>query len=153
MDWIVRSAIALFEGLTPLVLSYDIVCQWAIYLAQRLAALPPHLQIELPTGNDLRYAIPKYHFNAHKTKNHNQYSLNLLRVGRTDGEEVERNWSHHNQAATSTREMGPGSRQGTLEDHFGYANWRKCTELGMYCATALCTPVLQTRYYSSCVVG
>ena len=32
---------------------------------------------------------------------------------------------------TSTREMGPGSRHDTLEDHFGNANWQKLVTLGM----------------------
>ncbi|KIP01514.1 hypothetical protein PHLGIDRAFT_80473 [Phlebiopsis gigantea 11061_1 CR5-6] len=135
MDYIVASTLSLVEKYPPLVLSYDIACQWSIHLRERLAAFPAHLRIDLPSdGPNLRYAIPKYHFNAHKNKDHNKYSLNFLKVGRTDGEEVERNWAHHNQTAGSTREMGPGSRQGTLEDHFGYANWRKFADLSLWLA-------------------
>ncbi|KAH9477994.1 hypothetical protein JR316_0010227 [Psilocybe cubensis] len=46
-------------------------------------------------------------------------------VGRTDGESPERGWSSANGIASSTKEMGPGSRNDTLDDHFGDYNWRK----------------------------
>ncbi|KAI0703791.1 hypothetical protein BC835DRAFT_1230192, partial [Cytidiella melzeri] len=113
------------------VISYDIVCQWAVNFASRAKMLPEHIRLDVPTGNDLRYAIPKFHFRAHKHDNHDQYSLHFMPgVGRVDGEEIERNWSRHNQVAYSTREMGPGSRHDTLEDHFGFANWQKFIGIG-----------------------
>lgn len=133
MDFIVASAIAAFASkkpTQPVTLSYDIICQWSIYLLQRLAEFPPHLQIELPEG-ELRLVIPKFHFNGHNEQGHNQYNLNLVRgVGRTDGEEPERGWARNQGTANSTREMGPGSRHDTLEDHFGYGNWQKYIGLG-----------------------
>lgn len=132
VDYVVLSVLShLAPGLLKLV-SYDIACQWIKNLLDRILLLPNHLQISLPAG-EIRYAIPKYYFNAHKERDHNQFSLNLLPgVGRTDGEEIERNWSRHDGAASSTREMGPGSRHDVLEDHFGWANWQKMTRLGMY---------------------
>ncbi|EEC00016.1 hypothetical protein MPER_00146, partial [Moniliophthora perniciosa FA553] len=51
-------------------------------------------------------------------------------VGRTDGEGVERNWAGQGPIATSTTEMGPGSRHDTLDDHWGHWNWKKLTGLG-----------------------
>jgi hypothetical protein len=33
--------------------------------------------------------------------------------------------------AASTREMGPGSRRDTLDDHFGDRNWAKITQMGI----------------------
>ena len=51
-------------------------------------------------------------------------------VGRTDGEEVERGWAKFNGTAGSTREMGPGSREETLEDHFEFNNVEKYLTLG-----------------------
>lgn len=133
IDYVVASYLSLFGRRANTVLSYDIACQWAVNLKSRIAKFPTHLQIDLPEG-EVRYAIPKYHFNAHKEKDHNKYSLNLMKgVGRTDGEEIERNWSRHDGTASSTREMGPGSREDTLESHFGYANWRKYTALGEFC--------------------
>ncbi|KAF8867888.1 hypothetical protein BD779DRAFT_1482742, partial [Infundibulicybe gibba] len=48
---------------------------------------------------------------------------------RTDGEAPERNWAASNPTSSSTKEMGPGSRRDTLDDHFGDANWKKTTGL------------------------
>ncbi|KAF7795842.1 hypothetical protein EIP86_007009 [Pleurotus ostreatoroseus] len=130
IDYIVISALKALGALPPLVLSYDIVCQWAIYFFSRISTYPEHLQIKLDAKH-VRYAIPMYHFRAHKEKDHNKYSLHLMEgVGRSCGESIERNWPKHEETAASTREMGPGSRHDTLEDHFGYANWRVYTSLG-----------------------
>ncbi|KAF7798643.1 hypothetical protein EIP86_009867 [Pleurotus ostreatoroseus] len=103
---------------------------WAIHFFSRISAYPELAQIKLD-AKEVRYAIPMYHFRAHKEKNHNKYSFHLMEgVGRSCGESIERNWPKHEETAASTREMGPGSRHDTLEDHFGYANWRVYTSLG-----------------------
>ena len=62
-------------------------------------------------------------------------------VGRTDGEGIERNWSEINRVANSTKEMGPGARHDTLDDHFGHHNFRKLVGLGKY-QSRLSTPTL-----------
>lgn len=134
IDYIVASVVTLLWplALLPLLLSYDIICQWIKNLLERFGdpVFPAHLRTAVPTG-DVRYVIPKYHFNGHKEANHNRFSLNFKRgSGRTDGEEVERNWFRHNSTAASTREMGPGSRHDTLDDHFGWNNFLKNIKLG-----------------------
>ena len=108
-----------------MVLTYDIACQFELYFVQRLESFPSHLQIELPSGpGELRWAIPKYHFRAHKEEGHNQYSLHLMSgVGRVCGEQIERTWPKHSETAGSTREMTPGNRKDTLQDHFQHTNW------------------------------
>lgn len=134
MDYIVMSVLRLLRR-GPLTISYDIACQWSINLRRRLLddRFPAHLRIELPEGNDLKFVIPKYHFWGHKSEDHSHYSLNFVKgSGRTDGEEVERNWWRHDATAASTREMGPGSRHDTLEDHFQFSNFIKLVTLGKY---------------------
>ncbi|KAI0083229.1 hypothetical protein BDY19DRAFT_998729 [Irpex rosettiformis] len=149
IDYIFSSAYRLFASNTPKVVSYDIACQWETHLTARLKALPAHVKIEIPTG-EVRYAIPKYHFAGHKKSSHNKYSLNYLRgVGRTDGEEIERNWSRHDATAGSTREMGPGSRHDTLEDHFGWANWQKYINLGKQISKKYATAVKDRAKYEA----
>ena len=131
VDYVIASAWKLLPYALRRVISYDIACQWATHFASRVEALPAHVRFDVPQGTQLRYAIPKFHYRAHKHDNHDQFSLHLQPgVGRVDGEEVERGWSRHNQIAYSTREMGPGSRQDTLEDHFGNANWQKNIGIG-----------------------
>ncbi|GBE78837.1 hypothetical protein SCP_0200340 [Sparassis crispa] len=76
------------------------------------------------------FIIPKFHLPAHQESCHVAYSFNLLPwVAQTDGEGVE--WGHatHNPYASSTKEMGPGSRRDILNDAFGNSNWRKVSNL------------------------
>ena len=82
---------------------------------------------------DMQFLIPKFHLPAHILKCRADYSFNLTPcVGRTDGEAPERGWSEANSMAASTREMGPGSRCNTLDDHFGDRNWGKIVKMGTY---------------------
>jgi len=61
------------------------------------------------------------------------HSLNFKNgVGRTEGEGIERSWSELNRVANSTKEMGPGSRHDTLDDHIGHHNFRKYVGLGTF---------------------
>ncbi|KAG1887643.1 hypothetical protein F4604DRAFT_1674832 [Suillus subluteus] len=60
-----------------------------------------------------------------------KFSFNFIKgVGRTDGEAPEHRWADINPIATSTREMGPGSRRDTLDDHFNDWNWKKVCSMG-----------------------
>ncbi|EEB94842.1 hypothetical protein MPER_06281 [Moniliophthora perniciosa FA553] len=51
-------------------------------------------------------------------------------ASQTDGEGVERHWASLGPIATSTREMGPGHRQDTIDDHLGGWNWTKISQMG-----------------------
>ncbi|KAJ7683287.1 hypothetical protein B0H14DRAFT_2654909, partial [Mycena olivaceomarginata] len=60
----------------------------------------------------------------HKPKCHAPFSFHFMwGAGMTHGEGVEQNWAFSNGAASSTRLMGPGARQATLEDVFGFHNY------------------------------
>ncbi|KAF8425033.1 hypothetical protein L210DRAFT_3421490 [Boletus edulis BED1] len=111
-------------------ISYDIACQWNKKLWTRMDTLPPSMHAD-QASKDLDFVVPKFHLNAHKLACQISYSLNLLPgVGRTDGEGVERGWANINPAASSTKQMGPGSRRDTLDDYFGDWNWKKLVGLG-----------------------
>lgn len=115
-----------------LLLTYDIACQLAINLSIRMEELPPELQIDL-LKLQIDTAVPKFHLYAHQLKCLIAYSLNYkLGAGRIDGEGIERNWARMNPVAHSTREMGPGSRHDTLDDHCGHVNWRKTATFGTH---------------------
>ncbi|KAJ3552075.1 hypothetical protein NM688_g4347 [Phlebia brevispora] len=147
MDFIWLSVLKLLSMDLDKTLSYDIICQWSKHLEQRAANFPQRLFTDVVLNN-VRYIIPKYHFRAHKEEGHNIFSLNLLPgVGRTDGEEIERNWSRHNATSASTREMGPGARFDTLEDHFGWANWQKTVVLGVLLCDRLRRAIAERAHY------
>lgn len=106
-----------------IVLSYDIICQWGIHFWDRMLAMKEELHLSIPEAN-LILLIPKFHLPAHKTSCQAYYSFNFATgVGRTHGETIEENWADSNKAAAQTKEMGPGSRQDTLDDIFGFHNW------------------------------
>ncbi|KDQ25249.1 hypothetical protein PLEOSDRAFT_1045089, partial [Pleurotus ostreatus PC15] len=124
MDYLYFSSIKNHSP-NDIVVSYDIACQWSTNLGQRSATYPPEL-VAYSNRLSVRYLVPKFHLYAHRTECQINYSFNLTpHVGRTDGESPERGWAAMNPVASSTKEMGPGSRRDTLDDHFGDYNWRK----------------------------
>lgn len=128
MDFIFVCAM-LHHLLVKKLVTYDIACQWSVGLLERIAKFPRHLQIELPTGS-IAYGIPKLHYHSHRSEGHAPFSLNYrVGAGRLDGEGIERRWWWIQPIANSTKAMGPGRRQGVLEDQWGYANWRKYVEM------------------------
>ncbi|KAF8326255.1 hypothetical protein F5887DRAFT_900090 [Amanita rubescens] len=114
-----------------MVVSYDIACQWSIKFHTRMKTCFP---AEWPINSSdvhLRFLVPKFHLPAHIHKCHQDFSFNYTpNVGRTEGEAPERGWSKINALSYSTKEMGPGSRQDTIEDHFNDMNWKKVIGIG-----------------------
>jgi len=129
MDYTFASAVTSAAApslLVPLLLiSYDIACQWFTNLFKRMdERWPEHLK--LPSTTRIIPAIPKLHEPMHEAANHEVYSLKYIPgVGESDCECPERIWSPHNALGNSTKTMGPGSRQDTLDDHFSFWNWEK----------------------------
>jgi hypothetical protein len=116
---------------TLLVFSYDIACQWSRNLAERILQLPDTMRLSDQQLRLLRCVIPKFHIYAHGISCQCNFSLNFLKyMARTDGEDPERWWAHINPVSMSTKEMGPGARLDTIDDHAGAWNWRKITGFG-----------------------
>ncbi|KAK7045904.1 hypothetical protein VNI00_007335 [Paramarasmius palmivorus] len=129
MDWIIASLLRYHGKDLKICLSYDICCQYRKKFINRISQLPPHL--EPAATRSYMFVIPKLHIYGHKLACQLSYSLNLTTgVGRTDGEGIERNWAGQGPIATSTMEMGPGSRHDTLDDQWACWNWRKLVGLG-----------------------
>ncbi|KAG1886583.1 hypothetical protein F4604DRAFT_1917395 [Suillus subluteus] len=106
MDYIVFSALSTLSTAPIVNFSYDIACH-PITRKQ-----PFHIAAHIPTCQT-------------------NFSFNWTPgVGRTDGEAPERGWADINHIASSTKEMGPGSRRDILDDHFGDWNWKKVASLG-----------------------
>ena len=83
-------------------------------------------EMKLSPETSVEVGIPNWHVNGHGAFCQDNLSLNYIpRVGRTCGEDVEMSWAHTNSLAFSTREMGPGARQETLNDHWGGWNFGK----------------------------
>jgi len=110
--------------------SYDIACQWNKHLWERMSRYPTEIHFS-HTTKVVTFLVPKFHLPAHISACQTNFSFNLIKgMARTDGEAPERGWSNINPVATSTREMGPGSRRDALDDHFSDWNWRKMSNFG-----------------------
>ncbi|KAG6836222.1 hypothetical protein H0H93_010103 [Arthromyces matolae] len=103
------------SNLVCFVVSYDIACQWSINLRERMARLDHDFFLFNGTVQ-VRFFVPKFHLPAHIMSCRTKFSFNYgVGVGRTDGEAPERGWAEINSIASSTKEMGPGSRRDALD--------------------------------------
>ncbi|KAJ7242525.1 hypothetical protein C8J57DRAFT_1526216 [Mycena rebaudengoi] len=101
MDFILFSAL-LNRIMLFLILSYDIACQYSKRFWSRMEAMPTAFHLVI-----------------------NRANMWFKGEGCTHGETVEQNWEFLNGAAGSTKMMGPGSWHLTMEDMFGFHNWRR----------------------------
>jgi hypothetical protein len=122
MDFLLVSVLLTFI-LMCVVVSYDIACQYAVNFWSRMSQMPETMQLKLALGN-VWWKVPNFHLPPHKKKCHSAYSFHWMwGAGMMHGEGVEQNWAFSNGAAASTRLMGPGARQATLEDVFDFHNY------------------------------
>jgi hypothetical protein len=116
-------------GICEVIISYDIACQYMRNFQARFQQIPAILL--LPLHLTIIFLIPKFHLPVHKEMCRYTYSFNYAKkVGRTDGEAIERFWGSHNHLSGSTMRMTPGSRMDTLNFHFNDWNWRKTCKMG-----------------------
>ncbi|KAG1853639.1 hypothetical protein F4604DRAFT_1883371 [Suillus subluteus] len=142
MDYLFFSAMS-HHDVVVLNISYDIACQWSKHLWSRMLTLPSDFHLDYDS-KAITFLVPKFHLPAHIEQCQIDFSFNLSRyVGRTDGEAPEHGWANINPIASSMKEMGPGSRRDTLDDHFGDWNWKHCTQLGRLIARKLAHTIEQ----------
>ncbi|KAJ8487283.1 hypothetical protein ONZ45_g14392 [Pleurotus djamor] len=145
MDYCFGSLLRHYDPRLNLLVSYDIACQWGKSAIDRLGRLPPLVRATL-RSDKIRFAIPKLHIHSHTKYCQQTYSLNYLPgVGRTDGEGIEQPWANIGATASSTRVMGPGAREETLNQHWGHWNWQKLIGLGYLLAKRLKTAAKERR--------
>jgi hypothetical protein len=131
MDWILFSALRDYDILR-LYLTYNIACQYYKKFWDRMRDLPEYLHLQIPPA-DVYFAVPNFHLGVHRMECYAPFSLHfMVGVGLTNGEGIEQNWENSNGAARQMKEMGPGSRQDTLDDIFGAHNYCKTLTLGQW---------------------
>ncbi|KAJ7315783.1 hypothetical protein DFH08DRAFT_917665 [Mycena albidolilacea] len=124
MDFILRSALLNFI-IFYLILSYDIACQYGKNFWSRMKEMPEWMTFLVETAR-VWFKVPNFHLPPHQPACHSPFSFHYMwGAGRTHGETVEQNWEFTNGAAASTKMMGLGTRASTLEDLFGFHNWRR----------------------------
>ena len=101
------------------VLIYDIVCQYIIYILQRIGKfLPPDLVIDA--------AIGLFHIHAHKEQCFFQYATSFIPgTGIVAGEILESLWSSLNSISPTARTATLAHRAEMLDDHATDSNHKK----------------------------
>ncbi|KAJ7698905.1 hypothetical protein B0H17DRAFT_1158229 [Mycena rosella] len=108
-----------------LILSYHIACQYGKNFWSWMVTLPTELHLVLDQSR-VWFKVPNFHLPPHKPACHSPFSFHFMwGAGQTHRETVEQNWEFTNGAAASTKMMGVGARHATLEDLFGFHNWRR----------------------------
>ncbi|TFK62135.1 hypothetical protein BDN72DRAFT_777467 [Pluteus cervinus] len=119
-------------------LSSDIWCQYYVNLVERIRQCFPQM---VPLFERLQGAVPKMHIKGHKQDCQFRHAFNYHpHSGETCGEGIETTWAEQNQAAASTKYQNAGHRQESLDDFFGFGNWRKSQGIVDYV----------TRRYTTC---
>ena len=123
LQWIQRAKYFL-----RIVETYDVACQYYVYLKARFEANFPDLAHII----DIMYLlVPKKHLDGHKDNCKYRFSLNYTEgVGRSHGEGIEASWAESKQSGGSTRQMNHGHRHDTINDLHNYWNWNKLRGLG-----------------------
>ncbi|THU95867.1 hypothetical protein K435DRAFT_819601 [Dendrothele bispora CBS 962.96] len=113
-----------------IVVSYDIACQWSIHFWKRMEELDPSIKVRF-TESGVKFMVPKFHLRAHQLSCHVPFNFEYaIGGGQTHGEVIEEGWAQGNKAAAQTKEMGPGTRAQTIDDIFGWCNFRTIQNLG-----------------------
>ncbi|KAK7014754.1 hypothetical protein VNI00_019289 [Paramarasmius palmivorus] len=129
-DYALGASQRLSSALLKRVLSYDIACQYCKKFFDRMQLLPDGASITIDECK-WSFVVPKLHIRGHERPCQERFALHLHPgAGQTDGEGIERLWAEMGPVGVSTREMGPGHRRDTLDDHQGARNWRKICGLG-----------------------
>ncbi|KAF8155179.1 hypothetical protein K438DRAFT_1987093 [Mycena galopus ATCC 62051] len=137
MDWIFLSILLHLHPRLRKIISYDIACQWWKNLKGRVKKMPGHVHLKIVLAL-LRFVVPKMHIKGHNHDCQATYSLDYVPgSAQTDGEGIERPWAHIGGVGSSTKETGPGSREDTLNGHWGSWNWQKLLGLGEALQTKL----------------
>lgn len=132
MDFALMSTLilSLIAGITRVLVSYDIACQWWKNFFERLNGYDAFPPLPLSQLKYWKVAVPKFHLPGHGNECQLRYNLAYTKwAGRMDGERIEAGWAQTVPMATWTRESGPYARRAILDDHWNASNWRKL--LGM----------------------
>jgi hypothetical protein len=99
--------------------SYDIACRWHKNIWDRMKIFDYQGVQFKDREKHTVFLVPKFHLPAHIELCNILFSFNLTpRVGRTDGEALERGWASANRLANSTSISGPGTQRDALNYHF-----------------------------------
>lgn len=128
MDYVLHWVLAYLNGLTIILVLYDIMCQYYTHLRERFSKSP---YLSIPDGVKFLRGIGQFHVHGHLPRCFARFSANFIRgIGVQDGEILETLWARLNEIAGSTRGMSSAHRREVTDDHMNDSNWMKLTRIG-----------------------
>lgn len=122
--------LAVRSGITRVLVSYDIGCQWSKNLEKRLSLYSISSSFKLSSLSYWRVVVPKFHLAGHGKACQLDFNINFTKgAARMSGEMIESGWAQSGSMAIWTRENGPFARRAVLDDHWASENWRKLRRL------------------------
>ncbi|VDB94107.1 unnamed protein product [Peniophora sp. CBMAI 1063] len=158
MDFILAAAVRRVRA-PSLHLYYDIVCQYHRNLNVRMMEAQPKSFIGVGAKKllhqiNVSFGIPKFHNPGHLVMCQLWFNIAYIRAaGQTDGEASERAWAGLNPAASSLREMGPGTMRDTIDFFCGVWNWRKFVNMGGFLTRKLEVALREAREHAEIYTG
>ena len=111
-------------GITDVIITYDVACQWGINLAQCLLTYDIEPSINLNSLDSCRVAISGFHIIGHALFCQACFNLAYMDgVGKTHREGVETICTHSGSITIYTRENRPNACHLILDDHWNRWNW------------------------------
>ena len=150
MDFALLSTLlpSITQGITRVLVSYDIGCQWDKKLQARISQYSTSATFDLSSLKYWRVVVPKFHLSGHGQSCQLGYNINFTKgAARMCGEGIESGWSQSGSMVIWTRENGPNARRAILDNHWGECNWQKLLGLrtsleGLYfCVLTSCQGV------------
>jgi hypothetical protein len=128
MDFALLSTLlpSIAQGITRVLVSYDIGCQWDKNLQTRISQYSTSATFTLSSLSYWKVVVPKFHLSGHGQNCQLGYNINFTKgAGRMCGEGIESGWSQSGSMVIWTRENGPNARRAILDGHWGECNWQK----------------------------
>ncbi|KAF7372608.1 CxC2 domain-containing protein [Mycena venus] len=124
------------------VTTYDIACEYFIYLESRFQQHFPDLVEDVKS---IRWGVPSLHVQGHQDSCNYLFGTAYMEcVGHFHGETAEHYWPEANQLGPHVRQMNNGHRQDTLIIHHGDWNHKKTMKLAVTLANDIA--LAQARY-------
>jgi len=134
MDYCVSESIKFnTDGITRMILLYDIMCQFWKNLKTRFHGNP---YLKFPEGVEILRGIGLFHVHGHKDECYGRFAPTFIPgAGMVDGEVLETLWAVLNGIADSIRSQSTAHRQESLDDHMNDSNWKKMIQLSEHRCT------------------
>ena len=127
MDFVLLSTLlpSIKAGITCILVSYDIRCQWGKNLQSQMSQYSISLSFNLNSFSYWKVIVLKFHLSGHGESCQVKYNINYTKgAGRMDGECIEGRWSQLGSMVIWTRENRLYACR-VIHDHWGSLNWQK----------------------------